>query len=682
MHRIIISIVFVLVSFQVYAQRSLQAIKINTPLSIDGKIDPLLHLLSDSATGFTQMEHMPGSPSVQNTVVFLFYDENTIYVAFKLYQDSASIRAKIQARDVYSKSDDIVGIMLDTYNDKRSAYTFMVNPLGSQLDFRVMDDGRIIDINWDTEWASAVHIYPWGWYAEMAIPLKSIQYNQELQEWGVNFGRLIREHSETSYWSGKVSGDFRTSQSGLWTGIDLDREKGKLTFFPYGTMRYEDSDFTDVHGEWKGEAGGDAAYQINSNITANATINPDFATVEGDREQINLTRYELSYPEKRLFFQDGNEMFSNRIRTFYSRRIGDIIYGAKITGKAGKYSVNMLNVGGGNISSPVEPRAFYTALRVKRDILKSSTVGLTLVDKSYDGGYSRSISGDYRLNLGKTWNLTGQFVGSAPGDFSSHSAWFVRFARENNIYHYHIRYSNIGENFQENVNQTGFIVDDDRRELDSDIDYTWWLKNNTFKYIAFSSNYNIFWSHQGTLRSYNLYGDMNFYFQNKFNLNVFYIDEFKLFDKKYFNNRYGVGVGYNTDEWSMARLDYWGGYNFDREFKLIKGSTRFKLSSKLSLEYSVQQIWYHPDTNNFSTLVNVLSVYYYFTKDLWVKVFAQNNSAIDRIYVYGLAGWRFKPPFGAVYLIYTHDEFTMMPDNLMGSEGVFYVKFTYPITVW
>jgi len=682
MLRIFVCIVIMLVSVQVIAQKRLQAIKTSTTISIDGKIDSVFRTLSDSATGFTQMEPVPGNPSAEKTVVFVMYDKNTVYIAFKCYQDPGSIRAKIQTRDNLSKSDDGVSITLDTYNDQRTAFGFLINPLGSQCDFRVLDDGRILDINWDTEWESAVQSYDWGWYAEMAIPLKSIQYNQKLHEWGINFSRVIRDHSETSYWSGEVSGDYRISQSGVLSGIDLQHEKGKLTLFPYGTLRYEDSDFTDIHGKWKGEAGGDVAYQINSTLTANATFNPDFATVEADQEQVNLTRYELSYPEKRLFFQEGNEMFSTRIQTFYSRRIGDIIYGAKLTGKAGKYNVNMLNVGAEKIPSLDEPQAFYSAFRVKRDILKSSTAGITVVDKSWNGGYTRSISADYTLNLGKTWNLTGQFVGSAPGDFSSHSAWFLRFAKENNIYHYHIRYSNIGKNFRENVNQTGFIVDDDRHELDSDIDYTWWMKNKAFKYIAFSSNYNIFWSHQGTLRSYYLIGNMNLYFQNKLNFEVFYNNEFKLFDKKYYNHQYGIGVGYNTDEWSMASLNYSGGYNFDRDFQLIKSSTRIKITSKLAVEYSFQRVWYQPDTNNKSTLINVLSVYYNFTKDLWIKMFVQNNSSINRIYVYGLAGWRFKPPFGAVYLIYTRDELTMMPENHLGNEDVFYVKFTFPINMW
>ncbi len=676
-----ISIIFIINVNVLVAQKSLQATRINTIIKIDGIIDSVFYNLSDSATGFIQMEPERGAPSVENTVVYLAYNEQTLFVAFKCYQDPATITAKIQTRDNLTKSDDAVAFTLDTYNDQRTGFGFLLNPLGTQCDFRIGDDGRSIDVNWDTEWQSAVNKYSWGWYAEFAVPFKSIKYKKNLTEWGINFGRVIRYNFETAYWSGLVTDDFRISQGGKLTGIEVPDAGGKLTLFPYATLRYEDSDFTEVHGKWKADAGGDVLYQINSNLMVNGTFNPDFATVEADQEQINLSRYELRYPEKRLFFLEGNEMFSTRIRTFYSRRVGDIIYGAKLTGKVGKYNLNLLNVGAEKIPSLEEPQAFYTAFRVKRDILKSSTAGLIFVDKSWNGGFTRSLSADYTLNLGKTWKLTGQFVGSSPGDFMSHSAYFVRFARGTNIYHYHIRYSNIGENFMENVNQTGFIVDDDRHELDSDINYTWWMKTKVFKYIEFNSNYSVFWSHKGILRSYSLFGLVNLYFRNKLNFEVFYNNEFKLFEKKYYNQKYGVEVGYNTDEWSMAKLNYWGGHNFDRNFHLFKGSTRLKLSSKLAVEYSFQRIWYEPDTANYSTLINVLSVYYNFTKDLWVKVFAQNNSAYDHIYVYGLFGWRFRPPFGAVYLIYTRDELSTFPENEFYQGDIFYLKFTYPIVI-
>ena len=155
------------------------------------------------------------------------------------------------------------------------------------------------------------------------------------------------------------------------------------------------------------------------------------------------------------------------------------------------------------------------------------------------GGIGRQedvMSGDYVLNLGETWKLTGQLVGSWPGDFLSHSAWFVRFAKENNYYHMHVRYTELGENFQENVNQTGYIVDDDRREVDSDLSYRWWLRNHIFEYIEVETRNNAFWARTtGNLRSWNVTESVEFYLQNRFSLKYQYNNEYKLFDKEYYN---------------------------------------------------------------------------------------------------------------------------------------------------
>jgi hypothetical protein len=283
------------------------------------------------------------------------------------------------------------------------------------------------------------------------------------------------------------------------------------------------------------------------------------------------------------------------------------------------------------------------------------------------------------MNLGKTWQLTGQFVGSAPGNFSEHSAGFLRFARENNIYHYHIRYTQIGSKFRETVNQTGFITDDNRREFDSDLTYKWWLKSGPFKYIDLQSLNNIFWSLTGTLRSWYLTDQVNFYFKNRFNIEYAYNNEYKLFEKEFHNHRHTFGLGYNTDEWNHAMISYSSGRNFDRDMTLWSGGGRIKLFEKLSLSYSANLLSFEPDPNKNSTLINVLTTSYNFTNNLWLKLFAQNSSVNDRIYFYGLFGWRFKPPFGALYLIYSHDEFK---DNgsFPKSDNIF-LKLTFPLSV-
>lgn len=662
-------------------QRNISAFSLSSPITIDGKHEPALWAGADSAVGFTQMEPSAGAVASEPTVCYIGFDEDNIYISVNLYQES-EVLAKAMTRDGLTKGDDCFTLIIDPYNDNRSGYGFWTNPLGTQSDFRINDDGRSIDGNWDVEWASASSINEHGWTLEMAIPFRSIRFKPGTDTWGVNFGRVVRSNFETSYWSGEMSEDFRISQGGKVSGITLPERGGKLSLFPYGTLRYENNEFTGVQNKVRPDAGIDVKWQASPNITVDGTFNPDFATVEADREQINLTRYEVNYPEKRLFFQEGNEMYSTRIKTFYSRRIEDILYGAKLNGKAGKYNFNALNVREMQGGEDGSPPSFFTTARVKRDFLESSSVGMTAVDRRNDSSYVSSFSGDYVLNLGETWKLTGQLVASMPGDFLSHSAWFVRFAKENNIYHMHVRYSEFGENFKENVNQTGYVVDDDRREVDSDISYRWWLRNKLFQYIEVGSRNNMFWARStGDLRSWNFNEGVEFYLQNRFSFEYRYNNEYKLFEKEYFNHRHSFGVGYNTAEWSNAELEYSYGHNFDRDFRRLSLSGRMKITEKLSAQYSGDLIHFNPDTASNSTLINVVSLNYNFTRDLWVRVFAQNSTHNGKIYFYGMAGWRFKPPFGALYLIYSHDQEAEVMGDPTRADALF-LKLTLPITVF
>jgi len=675
-------LLFILTAFhgELVAQRSIRAFPLESGPVIDGGHEADKWHGADSATGFLQMAPFPGDASSQRSITYIGFDSAYVYISTILNQET-EVLAKAMNRDVLTKGDDCFVLVIDPYNDNRSGYGFWTNPLGTQTDFRINDDGRSIDVNWDTEWKSASKVSAQGWVMEMAIPFKSLRFKPDSDIWGVNFGRVYAANQETSYWSGTLSDDFRISQGGKLSGIAVPSSRSKLSLYPYVTIQYENNEYTGVSNNVKPKVGGDIKWQISPNVTADATINPDFATVEGDRERINLTRYELNYPEKRLFFQEGNEMYSTRIRTFYSRRIQDIMYGAKLTGKTGKYNFNAMNVRSLQMNEEDEPPSFFTTARVKRDFLESSSLGFTAVDKRNDSSYVTSFSGDYVLNLGETWKLTGQLVASVPGDFLSHSAWFVRFAKENNFYHMHVRYTELGENFRENVNEAGYVVDDDRRELDSDISYRWWIQNRVFNYIEVETRNNVFWARTtGVLRSWNINESVEFYLQNRFSLTYRYNNEYKLFDQDYYNYRHTFDLGYNTAEWSHAVAGVSFGRNFDRDFQRYSLGGRVKLTEKMAVEYSGDLIKFTPDEDNLSTLINILSVNYNFTKDLWIKLFAQNSTSNSRIYFYGLAGWRFKPPFGALYLIYSHDQDAELMGELAHADAIF-LKFTFPIAV-
>ena len=677
----IITFLLIITVTNIYSQQSLEVKKLESPIKIDGILEDQW-FEADSTINFTQLEPEKGVESSRKTIVRVAQFEENIFISFQCFiNDKKEIATRIQRRDQLDNSDDIIAILLDTYNDKRTAQLFFVNPLGTLTDAKVTDDGKNLDFLWDTEWEARTSITNKYWVVEIMIPFKSIQYNPNSKIWGVNFGRVLRLNQETAWWQ-PVSEDFRISQGGTLTGIEPKSEKNhKLTLFPYVTGRYENSDITEVYDEFKGEVGGDIKYQYKSNIVANLTINPDFATVEGDKEQINLTPWELRFPEKRLFFQDGNEMFGTRISTFYSRRIGDMKYGGKMIGKAGKYQFNALFAKTEENKTINDPESWFNAFRLKRDFLKSSTIGFTYADKITDTSYIRSYSADYVLNLGETWKITGQFITSAPGDFKSHSAWFVRLAKENNIYHYHLRYSNFGNDFQDNVNQTGFIRDDDRHELDGDLTYKFWINKN-IKYLYLAGYNNIYWSQDGELRSWYLTYKARFYLHNRFSFEAYYNNEFKLLDKEYYNHYYRGDIGYNTDESTFINASYRTGRNFDRDFDLWQINTKFQVFKKLTITYEFNYLNFSPDTTNESTTINVLGADYYFNKDIWVRVFTQRNSNIDKFYFYGLVGWRFKPPFGAAYLIVNTNEFDDVITRDHYQSQIVFLKLTYPISVF
>jgi hypothetical protein len=679
----LLSIFWLILSFKVYPQSVITIPALNTAPVVDGIIERSEWTGADSINRFTQMEPIRGQPATRETTVFVGQFEGKIYFAFQCAANSrGEIVAKIQRRDQADDSDDVVAILLDTYYDKQNAYLFMVNPIGTLTDIKVTDDGKNVDFFWDTEWEAHTTIDDTSWNAEIVIPFDKIQYNPKADTWGLNVGRVIRANLETTWWS-EVTENFRVSQSGIMTGINPQNlRKSSMILFPYGTLRYENSDITEVYGEVNADAGADLLFNVGSNFITNLTYNPDFATVEGDKEQINLTPWEIRFPDKRLFFQDGNEMFQTRIQNFYSRRIGDMQFGGKAIGKVGKYQFNGLFARTEEDIDLEEPKAWFNTLRIKRDILRSSNIGLTYADKIWDGGYARSLSFDYVLNLGKTWKFTGQFVGSAPGDFASHSAWYVRFARENNIYHYHIRYSNFGKNFQENVNQTGFIRDDDRHELDGDIRYRWWFSKKLSYFEVFGKN-NIFWSQEGILRSWYVTYGTRIYTQNRLSFDFNYNNEYKLFDKEYYNHFYRFIVGYNTDEWAFAKAGYTFGRNFDRDFQLWNTAFQVRLFKDLSMSYELNALKYITDTTKSTSFINVLSLDYFFTKDLWIRVFTQNNSSFNKYYFYGLFGWRFKPPFGAVYLIVSADKYDETePEVTEIHSNIVFLKLTYPITIF
>lgn len=647
------------------AAQEVSAARASGPIQIDGRLDEPEWREAGSATGFTQLQPDRGRAASQRTSIRVLYDDRRMYFGIDCRDSAATeISRAITRRDGDVWEDDAVALILDTFNDDNNAYVFVVNSLGTQQDERWADNGRTQDIRWDGNWLSAALVNSSGWTAEIAIPFESVRFDRRAERWGFNAIRYIPRNLEQSHWVAGLSEWFRIAEIGDITGLDLTEAITKnYTIIPYAQAAFTEDE------DPKGEIGLNLRYSLSSNLGTDLTFNPDFATVEADVEQVNLTRYELSYPEKRPFFLEGAENYSTRIRQFYSRRIGDIPWGGKINGKVGPWRLNALVAQ--SDSSPTAPSstgqdAYYAVFRVSRELKNASNIGLIAANRTYDGEHEGSIGLVGTFFFSQYLGMTSQVIRSY-GDYTE-GAWtyFFRPSYDSQTGHFHVRYTHVGENVRENMNEIGFIRDDDRREVDSNIRKQFWINRYGLQDLTPSVNYNRYWSQSGQLRSWDVSSNVTLNFLRKWRLRLSNNEEFKaeepgLFERDFRNSLYRVDLTFNSRTGRSVTAYYGWGTNFGSDLETFGGRIDLKLTDALSVTYDVTRVSFDPDPNDRSSWIHYLRSNYYVTKDMFFKLFYQSTfdltgtlwnpqfdaerETIQFVYV-----WRFFPPFGSVQL--------------------------------
>jgi len=622
------------------------AVRTEIPPVIDGILDDEVWKNAPSVSDFIQFEPDKGKPASVRTVAKILYDNDYIYVAFLCY-DPEPEKIELEARrDRLMMGVDSVTVDLDTFNDDRTMYYFRTNPLGVQHDGRVTDNGLIADTNWDGIWKSAGARIEEGWSAEMAISFTAVKFQSgKNRTWGIQFSRYFPRRFEKNFWTGPFEEYKKVSVNGSLTGLDLEMTKKKIEIIPHSISRIQESEKTGF------EAGLHASYAFSQSISGYLTINPDFSTVEADREQVNLTRFELHLPEKRNFFLEGNDAYQQRIRLFYSRKIADIYGGIKLYGKRGRYEISALSA---QIREGDEEGVStnFSVLRLKRDIWEFSSIGFLAANRLTDGRNQGTVGLDVLHYFTDIFNFTGQFAISYRDGSSSDLAFFLRPSYDSRTFHTHLRYTYLGKYFGDNANAVGFIRDDNRHEFDSAVKKIFWLRKWGLDRIEYNSNYNIYWGMDKTLRSWDVWQSLTLDLQNKLRFKFRHQQEYKLYEKKFRNHNSSVDIGYNTREWQSVSISYQNGRNFDSDFTLIAGKLRQYLSRNLSLEYTLTNLSLSPDPENESTWIHVIVANQYFTKDLFLKLFYQINSVIDKRNIQVVFVYRFQPPFGLFQLAY------------------------------
>jgi hypothetical protein len=418
----------------------------------------------------------------------MVYDDAALYIGVFAKDDepNAIIVSELR-KDFNTGNGDSFQVVIDTFRDERNGYQFAINPAGAKWDAQMSNEGRENNSNWDGVWDVGTRIGEDGWYAEIRIPFRTLKFSPALEQtWGVNFQRRLRRFNENSYWSPvpRIHNLSRVSMAGTVEGLQGIQPGNNFRIKPYALASSSRVAGGANSGDF--DAGFDVKYGVTSGLTWDFTVNTDFSQVEADEQQINLTRFSLFFPEKRDFFLENSGIFqfgvgnaggggggggrqnpSQDMFLFFSRQIGlspdgssiPILGGTRLTGRAAGFSLGALNIQ--QQREGASPATNYTALRLRRDILSQSDVGVMLLNKEANGPHFNRVVGadaNFRFFQNLDVNFAGAKTFSPEGTLGAPQGddWYSKssFNYNSNRLAFRGGYQTIGERFN---NEMGFV---------------------------------------------------------------------------------------------------------------------------------------------------------------------------------------------------------------------------------
>lgn len=517
--------------------------RLETPPVIDGRLDDPVWQTAARIGDFHQLEPKEGEPATEPTEVYLGFDKDSLYIGVRCHDsEPGKIVSTTLTRDSDMTYDDTIQVQFDTYRDGRSAYLFLTNPDGVQVDALVRNEGEQVSLDWDAVWDVQSTRDDGGWSTEIEIPWRSLRFPEKPeQEWGFIIERQVARKQERTFWKAPTKSWYarwKLSEAGTIVGLEGARPGNRFHFSPYligGAEKPPDGSTDSV-----GRIGGDLKINLTSDLVADVTVKTDFSEIESDQQEVNLSRNPLFFPEKRGFFLEGASNFYAGQRPdpehlseyilFFSRRVGlsddgratiPILGGVKLTGHAGKYSLGGLAVrteetrkddGYGGLI--VAPQTDYSVARVKRDLGNTSTIGLIGLSKdTADGYHNRTFGADWDIAFNKLLRTGGYFAkSSTPGVEGDDHAGSTNLYWDSKHWRLHTEYIDVGENFN---NEMGFMGRTDIRSVRTDYFWILWPESGPFKLIWLTYDYEYIETRStGRLQTRNSHIQWNSYFKD------------------------------------------------------------------------------------------------------------------------------------------------------------------------
>ena len=467
------------------------AIEVTEAPMVDGRLDEAAWQQAAVMTGFTQREPMDGQPASERTEVRVVFDEEALFVGVWAFDsEPANITYGERIRDFEVTESDAIVFVLDTYNDDQNGFVFGTTPTGIEYDGQVANEGRGggrfggggfnsrqrfqsgsgggFNKNWDGSWTVATTTDEEGWYAEFRIPFNTLRYGNDAATWGFNVARRIRRLNEESFWT-PVPREFnlyRLNYAGDLEGLRPPFQRlASVTPYVLGSTARDYTSTTETGFGQDGNIGGDVKFQVTQGLTLDVTYNTDFAQVEVDDQQLNLTRFRLNFPEKRPFFLENAGFFNvggGGADLFFSRAIGiaegqpvPIKGGARLSGRAAGLNVGLLHIETDGAEGLQDPQG-YSVARLARELPNRSRIGGLFINKGGSGGdFNRTYALDGALGVGEALTFS-SFASrtDGPGTAGDEYAWDLSTGWTSRDLEINANVREIGEGFNPEV---GFL---------------------------------------------------------------------------------------------------------------------------------------------------------------------------------------------------------------------------------
>ena len=684
---------------------------VEDPIQIDGRLDESDWALAESVSDFVQVEPREGGTPTERTEVRVLFGQDQLYIGVYLY-DSEPDRILINdlQRDFQTREGDVFGVMVDGFHQHGTTFSFFTNAEGAKQDSQGLGDGRYVNLSWDGIWYTASQLQEDGWSCEIAIPFKTLRFEaQENQVMGINFKRRIRRKNEDLYWS-LVPRRYTIHRASLAGDLLLERRISpgrNLQVKPFATVNLE---HTRLSGEGSTdsdpEAGVDVKYSLTPGLTLDLTYNTDFSQVEVDTQQINLTRFNLFFPEKRDFFLESASLFrfgdvpgergprrSEENQLFHSRRIGlssdgkplSLLGGARLTGRVGPLALGLMNIHQGDTDEA--PSNNFTVMRVSYDLLDNSDVGAILVNR--DGGnpgdYNRTYGVDVNFQFLQRLRFNSFVAGTQTPDLKGDN-WETKVSGQWDDGFLQIRglFADVGENFNPEV---GFVPRQGVRIYQYNLGLRPRPAGDGFiREIHPHGNTKYYTDRDNVTLTKDSHFGLQFFFRDRSNFEVSVDPQFERL-REPFRLREGVIIppgdyGYNELKVNYASdqsqllsgsmdLTTGGFLSGDKTSIDLGGNVLLKPNFFAKFTYRYNDV--DLEEGSFRADLYGVSLHYSFNPRVFADVFVQYNQDIDKVLTNVRFNW-IHHPLSDLSLVFTEERFTGFSTDI---SRAFIVKYTH-----